>query len=373
MSSTVTARSPADRPTLANWLQHPGNRWSFRHVRELIPTARIAARSPREIEADPIPSLLTAEEQALMVSTCTDALVVLAGGRLALEWYAPGAQADDSHILFSVTKSVTGLVVGALAGQGALDVDQTVAAYVPETTAGGYGDASVRQLLDMTAAVRFTEDYDGADMRAYREAAGLLPTGSEKGLHAFIAQLPGDGGHGRRYRYTSPSTDMLGWICERASGVRFADLVAQYVWGPMGGEHDADLLVDRFGAPRTGGGLCATARDMARIGQLIVDGGEDAIPSSFIAEMMAGGNSALWAAGELSHLLPSGAYRDCWYQTGEDEGTIMAIGIYGQWLYVDVPRRVVIAKQSSGRTAIDPPVDRQVITGLRELAHRAAS
>jgi CubicO group peptidase (beta-lactamase class C family) len=161
---------------------------------------------------------------------------------------------------------------------------------------------------------------------------------------------------------------MLGWVCERVSGVPFAELIAEYVWRPMGAEADGDLLVDRFGAPRTGGGLCATARDMVRIGQLVVDSGAGVIADWYIADLMSGGDTALWAAGEIAHLLPGGAYRSCWYQPREDPGVVMAIGIYGQWIYVDVPRRVVVAKQSAGITATDPPVDQEVITLLRDIA-----
>jgi CubicO group peptidase (beta-lactamase class C family) len=296
----------------------------------------------------------------------------LSDGRLALEWYAPGVRVGDRHILFSVTKSVTALVVGALAGQGKLAIDELVSTYVPESQHGGFGTATLRHLLDMTASVRFVEDYDGPDMRRYREAAGLLPTAGEKGMHAYISRLPADGPHGEQFRYISPSTDMLGWACERVSGAPFSELVAQHVWIPMGAEADADLLVDAFGAPRAGGGLCATARDMARIGQFVIDRTAPVAPDWFISDLMSEGDHALWAAGEIAHLLPAGAYRSCWYQPREDPGVVMALGLYGQWIYVDVPRRIVVAKQSSGLKSTDPPVDRAIVELLRDIARTAS-
>jgi CubicO group peptidase (beta-lactamase class C family) len=354
-------------------MEPPANRWSFRHVRELIPSARVAARQPSSLASTPGDTpFLTPQARSLLDRTYTDALVVAHDGQFVLEWYAPGVKSDDRHIVFSVTKSVTALVVGALASQGKLDIGECVATYVPESQRGGFGTATVRHLLDMTASVQFVEDYYGPDMRHYREAAGLLPSADDRGLHSYIAQLPPDRPHGQQYRYTSPSTDMLGWVCERVSGVPFAELIAEYVWGPMGAEADADLLVDRFGAPRTGGGLCATARDMVRIGQLVVDSGAGVIADWYIADLMSCGDTALWAAGEIAHLLPGGAYRSCWYQPREDPGVVMAIGIYGQWIYVDVPRRVVVAKQSSGDKATDPPVDHEVIALLRDIARTAA-
>jgi CubicO group peptidase (beta-lactamase class C family) len=323
---------------------------------------------------DSIPKdwLLPPEGDSLLDRTHADALIVLVDGGLALEWYAPGGSADDVHLLFSVTKSVTALVVGALAGHGLIDVDERVAAYVPATAAGGYGTATVRNLLDMTAAIRFIEDYGGADMRRYRKVAGLLPAGGTEGVHAYISQLPSDGEHGKQFRYVSPSTDVLGWICERAAGAPFAELLSTYVWVPMGAEADGDLLVDAFGVPRTGGGLSSTARDMARIGQLILDRGGGAIPEWFLSDLMTEGDHAIWAAGSIAHLFPHGAYRSCWYQPREDPGVVIAAGLYGQWLYVDVRRRVVVAKQSCGAAALDPSTDRAVFELLRDIARAAA-
>jgi CubicO group peptidase (beta-lactamase class C family) len=373
MSAAATTGLPGARPTLANWLEHPANRWSFRHVRELIPSARVAARRAAPLQSDPINGLLTSEARSLLELTSTDALIVLRDGRLVLEWYAPGVKGDDRHIVFSVTKSVTALVVGALAGQGKLDVEERVETYVPESRGGGFGTATVRNLLDMTAAVGFVEDYDGPDVRRYRQASGLLPTAGDEGLHAYISRLPLDGQHGQEFRYISPCTDMLGWACERVSGAPFAELIAQHVWVPMGAEAEADLLVDAFGAPRAGGGLCATARDMARIGQFLIDRGAGAVPEWFISDLISAGDEALWAAGELAHLLPGAAYRSCWYQPRVDSSVVMAVGIHGQWLYVDVPRRIVIAKQSSAATATDHPVDRKIIALLRSIAQTTTS
>jgi CubicO group peptidase (beta-lactamase class C family) len=166
---------------------------------------------------------------------------------------------------------------------------------------------------------------------------------------------------------------MLGWVCERVSGAPFAELIAEHVWVPMGAEAEADLLVDAFGAPRAGGGLCATARDTARIGQFIIDGGAPTVPQWFISDLMSEGDSALWSAGEIAHLLPGGGYRSCWYQPREDPGVVMAIGIHGQWIYVDVPRRVVVVKQSSGAKATDARMDRSMVALLRDIARAAVS
>src|SRR5438105_3102165 len=100
MSDTIIE----ERPTLATWLEPPGNRWAFRHMRELIPTARVAARNGRPLDEAPVDGLMTEALGDYLMRSFTDALVVLHDGRIALEWYAPGVTAEDRHILFSVTK-----------------------------------------------------------------------------------------------------------------------------------------------------------------------------------------------------------------------------------------------------------------------------
>jgi CubicO group peptidase (beta-lactamase class C family) len=369
-----------DRPTLADWMRPPGNTWSFRHVREIIPTARVAhdpararplAATPRDLSA--VAVSLPAGDVPLddyLAGAHTDAFVVLDEGALAYERYGAGVSPDDRHIVFSVTKSVTALVAGALIGEGLLDPAATVVTYVPETAGGGFGDARIRDLLDMTASIGFVEDYSpGPDVRAYREAAGWSPAPADApGLHAFLAGRRPEGRHGERFRYLSPTTDMLGWTCERVAGRPLAECYARYVWGPMGAEGDGDVTVDRFGATRAAGGLCATARDMARIGQLVLDGGGDAIPASFVDELVTGGDPAAWAAGDYADFLPGAAYRSCWYQPAGGGAIALAIGIHGQLIYVDRDRRIVIAKQSSWPLADVEQADRDALAACEAIA-----
>jgi CubicO group peptidase (beta-lactamase class C family) len=302
-------------------------------------------------------------------TTWADALVVLNRGRVALEWYGSEVSGDDRHIVFSVTKSVTALLAGALAGKGQLDVGALVTDYLPEASRSGFAGATVRDLLDMTANVAFVEDYELAgDMLRYRQAAGWAPGGSGDGLHDFILSLKAAGPHGERFRYLSPVTDTLGWVCERASGATLADGFGAHLWGPMGAAADADLTLDRFGASRAAGGLCMTARDMALVGQLVLDSGAGSVPAEFIADLVGAGDRDRWAGGEFAGLFPGGAYRSCWYQTGPGTGPVAAIGIHGQFIYVDLARRVVVAQQSHRPAAADEDADRAAIAGFGAIA-----
>ena len=358
----------------------PGNRWAFRHVRELIPSARVAARAPSSLEWGTDERLLDVafrapdgEEWRLrryLEDTCTDALVVLHEGRIVLEWYAGDVKSDERHIIFSVSKSVTGMLAGALAAAGKLDTEADVIRYVPEARPSGYGNATVRHLLDMVASVEFVEDYTlGEDiMVRYRKAANWAPNVTEGGLHAFLCSLPADGSHGERVRYLSPNTDMLGWVCERASGLPFAQALSEYVWTPMGAEADAEVTVDKYGAARAAGGISTTARDLARLGQVLLDGGREVVPLSFVEDLFRGGDPALWAAGEYADYLPGAAYRSCWYELGTGPELLAGLGLHGQLLYIDRPRQVVVAKQSSWPEADDEAGDHAALAASAAIA-----
>ncbi len=349
-----------DRPDLGNWMRPPHPFWSFRHVRELIPTARVRhGHHVRALPFAPAGNLLdlrfdakTGGEVALgdwLAGSQSDALVVVRNGEVVLEWMAPGVRDDEPHLMFSVTKSVTALLAGALVGAGLLDVEEPVARYVPEAADSGFGDATVRQLLDMEASYAFVEDYSpGIDLTLYRNSAGWYPAPPDHmGLREFLVTRAKEGEHGQRFRYLSPTTDMLGWVCEAVSGEPWARAISHYLWVPMGAEADGDMTLDRLGAPRAAGGLSATARDMARFGMIVAEGGAGIVPADFIDDLTDGGDPEHWALGDYADWLPGGCYRSCWYQPRVDPGCVMAVGIHGQMIYVDRPRNTVVVKQSS--------------------------
>jgi CubicO group peptidase (beta-lactamase class C family) len=357
------------RPSLENWLTAPTNKWAFRHARELFWSERV-----RVGESSPLPGAPGYEPDRETVEYLqrnqTDALVVLSDGALAYEWYATGVRPDDRHMIFSCTKSVVGLVASVLIEEGLLDDNAPVSEYVPEVSHGGYSGVTVRHLLDMTADVEFVEDYDGPDVRAFRVAAGQLESPSTPGIQRFVVGLPSAGEPGRRMRYVSPTTDLVGWVCERVAGRPLADLVADHVWIPMGAEWEADLLIDRFGAARASGGLCAGARDMARIGHLLVREDLDGSLARAVRSVKQPGDLAAWAAGSLADLIPGAAYRSFWFQPPGDPDVYLAAGIYGQQIYVDVPRRVVIAQQASLPDAFDQESWSQTLPTFQRIARQ---
>lgn len=360
---------PADqRWTHEGWSQAPQNRWAFQHIREVLPTARVArAPRPRPLptatrQLDPGRELARADGSTAPIGTLlsesfTDGFIVLQDGEIRLETYPSGMPADRTHLLQSVSKSLVGCVAGILVERGRLDVDEQLTTYVPEVSSSGYAGATVRDVLDMRSGIAFDEDYlnPAADVRIYEKAIGWAPDdgSAPSSLYDYISTLRSDREHGGGFVYRSIETDMLGWACERAAGARMPDLLSELLWIPLGAEQDMDATVDSAGAVLHDGGLAVTLRDLARFGQLIADQGRvddrQVVPSGWFDDAAAGApdsRAAFAAAGE-DDWMPGGHYRNQLWIPFPDHDVIMCLGIHGQMVYVDRPRRFVAAKLSS--------------------------
>jgi hypothetical protein len=368
--------APDGRVTLANWRTAPFNRWAFHHVREIVPSADIPndpaapLSSPLgavdlgrlRIDRDGGPALGLDE---FLDETGTDGLVIVHHGRLVFEHYANGMTAESPHILMSVSKSLLGLLAGVLAARGALEPDRLVTDLVPEVAGTAYQGATIRHLLDMRAGVAFDEDYlaTAGPIIAYRKAGGwnpLEPGDTPADLRSFNQELTKSAGpHGGPFNYVSPNTDLLGWVIERATRERYADLMSELLWKPMGAARGAYITVDRLGAPRCAGGVCTTVRDLARVGQLIVQGGArggtQILPASWIDDITRNGDPDAWAAGNGAGYFPGLPirYRSKWYVQDGEPPMLFGFGIHGQNLFVDRTHGIVIAKVSSQALPID--------------------
>lgn len=368
--------SPEGQVTLANWRASPFNRWAFHHVREIVPSADIPNDPPTALDLPRAPVDMTGlridreGRRALSLDeffeeTSGDGLVIVHHGRIAFERYANGMTAESPHILMSVSKSLLGLLAGVLTARHDLDPDRCVTDVVPEVASTAYRGATVRHLLDMRAGIAFDEDYlaTSGPIVAYRKATGwnpLEPGEAPSDLRTFYQELTGSAGpHGGPFTYCSPNTDLLGWVIERATGERYADLVSALLWKPMGAARGAYITVDRLGAPRCAGGFCATTRDLARVGQLLIEdgarGGTQVVPASWITDITRNGDPGAWAAGSFVAHYPGLPirYRSQWYVLDGPAPLLFGMGIHGQELLVDRAHEIVVAKVSSGALPVD--------------------
>ena len=373
--------------TLENWREHPHSTWGFTHVDSLIPVAAVPT-------APPVSPLRTGKPldlarlaivwagsrrsaEAALEETHTDGFLVMKDGEVVAERLINQA-AGDRHIIFSVSKSVTAALAGILVKQGKLDPEAPVSRYVPEVAGSAYGDATVRNVLDMTVSIRFVEDYldPQGDVARYRAAMGWNPPGaiaSADGINAFVTSLPkAEHPHGRRFHYVSPNSDLLGWIIERAAGENFASLLSRLMWKPMGMAQDAFITIDRHGAPRTAGGLCVSLGDMARFGEMMrLKGrfnGQRIVPEEWISDILNKGDHAQWSRGEMVNLFPDGRYRSKWYVPEPDSSVLCAIGIHGQWIYIDYDAGMVAVKQSSQPIPADEALDNLTYAMFQAIA-----
>ncbi len=387
--------APANLVTLANWQDPPSNRWSFQHLRELVPTARISRgvgqvrRLPRaELDLSGIRFQsgehdLTVGE--MLAESYTDGFLVLHRGRIVTEQYFNGMNEDTPHLLMSVSKSVVSTVAGIQAGQGLLDVAARVERVVPELTGTSFEGATVQDLLDMRAGTHFDETYDNpeSDVRTYERVYLWRPDTAEArpaDALAYYATLHNDGPHGGPFRYRSILTDVLGWVLERAAGARLHELIARLVWQPMGAEFDAEITVDAHGNAMADGGICATLRDLGRFGLLFGGAGArsrgwSVVPSRWIDDTIAGapdGPEAFIAAEEPLRYVPGAHYRNCWWVAEPRVPFFYAAGINGQHVFVDQPRQVVVAKLSTWPSALHP-VSQVTLDGVKAIAAALAS
>ncbi len=374
--------------TLDNWQEGPWNRWAYQHVSHLIPTARISRgaepiavleRQPRDLsglrfEQEEGGSVTLRE---MLAETYTDGFVVLHDGAIVYERYFNGMTDDTLHLFQSVSKSLTGMLAGILVADGRLELERQIGDYLPELHDSGYADASVRQALDMLVSVVYSEDYDdsSSEMQRQDRAAAwrpLLP-GDVDGLYPFATTIRKDAEHGQVFQYCSLTTDVLGWVLSRVSGLPFGELLSREIWTRLGCEHDAVITVDHFDSPSPSGGICTTARDLARFGQMVLqDGwanGRQIAPAAWVDDTRFGGDVEAFARNpDNAGRSPGGAYRNYWWVTNDERGTFFGTGIYGQHLWLDPTARVVIAKLSSRPDALDPALNDLTLRGFAAIA-----
>jgi CubicO group peptidase (beta-lactamase class C family) len=366
-------RATALQVTLGNWRTAPFNQWGFRNVRSLVPTANISAgrnasalpAAPRSLGAIAFKDRFGVDQEVeqVLASTHTDGFIVVQDATIIEERYLNGLTPDCPHILMSVAKSLTACLAAAISDRGWLDFAAGVVEFVPEVEGTAYEDATIQHLLDMSAGVDFDEDYGATEgpMITYRQSTGWNPPSDDadapSDLRTFLLTLRKARQHGGHFQYTSPNTDLLAWVIERAARMPFGDAMSAYIWQPMGAEFDAYLTVDSLGAARPAGGICTTLRDLARVGQMMlsngVANGNQVVPAWFIQDTLNSGDTNAWAAGTFKFLLPGGAYRNKWYLCNDGLGAFLGFGIHGQFLYIAPGARTVIARFGSHPTPID--------------------
>jgi CubicO group peptidase (beta-lactamase class C family) len=265
-------------------------------------------------------------------------VMVLQRGRVRMERYGLGFGPQQRWESFSVAKSVTSTLLGIALQRGDIhSLHDTLGAYIPELRESAYADVTVQQLLTMTSGVQWNEDYADPKSDVAQMYLGTCVDGQAHVL-SYLRKQPRQWPAGTHWNYNTAETDLLGILVQRATRRSLAAYLSQTIWKPYGMASDATWIRDECDGSDTGGsGLSATLGDYARLGQFMLDGGR------------IGGKpviAAAWLEGALQRQAsvdaPDRGYGYLWWT--DTDGSYAAIGIFGQMIYVDPARQLVIAQ-----------------------------
>ncbi|MDI2124982.1 serine hydrolase domain-containing protein [Yinghuangia seranimata] len=359
----------------------PFNEWTFTHTAALLPTEtvpravrpRLLPHEPRGLEEftyDYAGARRTLAD--LHKRTFTTGFAVVHRGALVHECY-PGrfASPQARFQLFSVTKSVTSMLVGIALEEGAIaSVDETAVSYRPELAGTAYDGPTIEHLLHMSSGAGFVEDYTDPDGAIARFERAVMGGGS---ILDVLRAVPTVAKPGTVFNYSTMDSQVLGWVLESATGMSLARYAAERLWGPIGAERDAYYFLTR-GRPRTalgGGSFNAAIRDIARLGLLMARGGavdgRQIVPEAWV-ERGRGAGLAHLEAGALGPEVPEWyGYANQWWTLGGEHRAFTGLGIHGQFLWVDPEADVVVVKTSAWSTAEDLEREAETVAALTAL------
>ena len=298
-----------------------------------------ASGTPSALPAGPALKL-PSDVDAFMAGQRSAALLVLHDGKLRLERYGLGFDAAGRWTSFSVAKSFTSTLVGAAVKDGFIkSLDDKVSVYIPDLKGSAYDEVSVRQLLTMTSGVKWNEDYadPNSDVAKFNQHK---PEDGMEALVSYMRKLPREVPAGTRFLYSTGETNLVGTLVQQATQKPLATYLAEKVWGPAGMEQQATWLLSKTG--KEIGGCCVQAapRDFARMGQFILNGamvnGKSIVPDGWSLE-------ATTKRADIGQ--PGRGYGYQWWTY--DDGSYTARGIFGQGIFIDPQRKLVIVSNAN--------------------------
>jgi len=354
------------QPTLANWRLPPFNREAFSKVREIIPTASINRIKGTAVENnESVNKKLTVkigenEETVLdefLRKTTADAFHVSHKGKTIYTWHSDYCSSTTPHIIFSVSKSLTALLIGCVIDEGLLSEETLVSQIIPEAKGGAFEEASVRDLLDMSVSSNFIEDYEATSgiFLDYRQSTGWNPQDIDDTSHlkSFLLSLKKNTHkHGEKFEYHSTNTDMLGIIIEKCAGKKYAQYFFEKLMKPLGARDEAYVTLDSMGTSRAAGGICISANDIMSICEMVRcygknSQGEQVFPENWIKDILNSDSDKKFSLDGHYDIFPEGLYRSKWYRPYTSRNVLFGLGIHGQWIWIDFEKELSIVCLSS--------------------------
>jgi CubicO group peptidase (beta-lactamase class C family) len=283
---------------------------------------------------------------AFMADQKTAGVLVVQDGKIRLEKYALGYGPAGRWTSFSVAKSMTSTLVGAAIKDGYIkSIEDPVTTYVPGLKGSAYDGVSIRQLLTMTSGVKWNEDY--TDPKS--DVAQLFTVTPDPGVDAtvsYMRKLPRESAPGTKWVYKTGETNLIGVLVTSATHKTLADYLSEKIWAPYGMEQDAVWMIDARGQEPGGCCISVSLHDYARFGMFILGGGKadgrEILPKGWIA-------AATHKQVDIND--PGFGYGYQWWTL--DDGAVQAVGIFGQAIYIDPKRKLVVAVSSAWPHATD--------------------
>lgn len=365
--------------TLKNYRTYPYSQWSFRNTGAPLHVIMVprsgAVYSFNELPDKTIANFTTVDTDGkastfenIFKDFYADGVIVTKNNSVLYENYWNGLTRDYQHIWFSATKSMTSTALGILVEQGKIDLSASPARYIPELKGSAYERSTIQDVLNMSTALGFQEEYvDTASFyqKFYAPLNGLnyspkpeseVMTADVWGSYDFLAKKATSNKEmkpGYKFEYNSTNTDVAGWLISRISGKSFADFIHENIWAYIGAEHDAYLTVDRAYMGVAMGGMNTTLRDAALFGNLILNrgyiGGKQIVPASWVDETLKLNkeDKERFARSDVSTRTPWVGYKNFWWILDETKGEYCGLGVQGQLIYINRSANMVIAYFSS--------------------------
>ena len=297
----------------------------------------------------------------------TTGLAIMHNGKLIHEYYDRGNTAETHAIQMSVSKSMASILVGVALDEGYIDsVEDQITKYVPDLKGTAYDGVRLKDVLEMSSGVRWNEDYEDLNSDIVQSVVAILLGSQDE----FTREVPRELEPGTYNRYSSIDTHVVGWVLREATGKPYEEWFDEKLWSKVGAESSAEIMVDQKGQPVVFGGVNIRLRDMLRVGMVLERGGvnhngerivsEDWIKTSVTPDeprLMPGYNNPQSPS-------PLGYKYQWWLPVESDQGDFLAIGLYGQFLYINPARNVVIAKTS----AYPPSLGAERVIRMKSIA-----
>jgi CubicO group peptidase (beta-lactamase class C family) len=355
-----------------SFFKFPALRYSVSHMREFIPTRVVPAaiehryefkkKLDKNIDNVKFTPMFSNKEMTWKESLSknyTDGIIILHRGKIVYEKHFGELKPYGTHAVMSVSKTFTGTLGATLVAEGVLDQNKKVSHYVPALKNSAFGDATIRNLLDMQTALKYSEDYSDPNSEIWAYSASGTPckpkgyTGA-RSYYEYLPTIKKNGEHGKKFAYKTVNTDALGWVISSVTGKTIPDLISERFWKPLGANVDGYYQVDDYGIAFAGGGFNASLEDLAKFGEMIRNkgkfNGKQIIPASVFDDIIQNADNSKFDNEHYPNLKGWG-YRNMWWVTNNPNKAFMARGVYGQAIYVDPKAEMVIVRLASTPTA----------------------